>query len=305
VKRFDINVVSKMIQEERETIKWLREKVEQMVNYCDSERQTCRNTLEDTKSQLYKSKLSLKKQMREIKKLQEDITSVNDKYHQLEISNKDLMKQLEDMKTKWSRTNTSLLAMKGRRTLEQKREQKEKDNLEKKELDEMIVKEEQMRSKLEIDIRKKEGEMLQLRKELQLKDEQIMKMKNEMKEIKFNTPEKIMEMEEKLQLSMDELRELKELMNRQRKELKNTQQHLQVERQHSQLLLTKTQSTIDQMLSQLNRERLDHQKEVESLNVTMVMQKQDWSVEMDRLKDVSMKRCHELAKELQLLKSTK
>ena len=60
---------------------------------------------------------------------------------------------------------------------------------------------------------------------------------------------------------------------------------------------------MSQLLSQLEKERLEHQKEIHSLNVAMAMQKQEAAVEMDRLKDVSMKRCKDLAKEVWLLKS--
>lgn len=65
-----------------------------------------------------------------------------------------------------------------------------------------------------------------------------------------------------------------------------------------------TETQLTKLMGVLDKERFEHQREVHSLRITMATQKRESCMELDRLKDVSMRRVTELAKEVWELKTS-
>lgn len=65
-----------------------------------------------------------------------------------------------------------------------------------------------------------------------------------------------------------------------------------------------TETQLTKLMGVLDKERFEHQREVHSLCIAMATQKRELCMELDRLKDVSMRRVTELAKEVWELKTS-
>ncbi|XP_019850183.1 PREDICTED: myosin-11-like [Amphimedon queenslandica] len=285
---------------ERELISSLRDRVERTSEDCQRERHEHKKWIDELQEQLSYIQLQYQKEKRENKRLQEVLLKRNEKNDALIAENNKLIRTLEKLEEKQSKTRTTLLALKRKVTLESKTIKGEE---EKRDTEINGIVEERVKKRLKILLEEKEAELKDMRNQVIQRDGIIKKQENQLNRLRDELSNQLSGFEKELQSSRLELPELRKALKMQQKKLRKSEEALQMERQESQQLLASTEAHITKLLGVLDKERHDHHKEVHSLCVAMATQKQELQMELDRLKDVSMRRVTELAKEVWLLKN--
>lgn len=299
----DVTHLNKVVVEERNQIREMEKRVENLVTYCKTERHTLQTKLNKTQYQLQQCQNNLRKQCRENKKIQVVATCAQQTQQQLEISNKTLSASLDEMRMKYMKTRTTLLAVKGRNSMDMKRQHRAEEEEERRLMVCEFEKEKEMKQNLQMKLKAKEEELKSAREMLNEKETEVEEFGAKYQELKQGVEDRLSQLDTELQTSRNELLRLRELLTNRQVQLDKTQQSLQDERKRTFHLLTQSQATITHLSSQIEQERAEHEEQLHELTLAISTQKHEYMLQIERMKDVSTQRCTQLAQEIWILKA--